>query len=125
MDDGRSPLDDSHISYSISSKHAEGDVDKAYEILVLFQESLDGVIKPYNPDIQMKGAENRSGVTCYLDALLFAMFARLGSFEPMLYTTFDDEPCRRLSTLIRLWVNMLRSGMLIHTDVVSKQTLCQ
>lgn len=63
------------------------------------------------------GAINRENVTCYLDSLLFAMFARLGSFEPMLYTTFDDEPRRRLSTLIRLWVNMLRSGKLIQTDI--------
>jgi hypothetical protein len=67
----------------------------------------------------MLGAENREDVTCYLDSLLFAMFAKLESFEPLLYTNFDDEPRRRLSTLIRLWVNMLRTGKLIQTDVVS------
>ena len=67
----------------------------------------------------MRGAENREGVTCYLDSLLFSMFARLGSFEPILYTHFEDEPRCRLSVLIRLWVNMLRKGMLIQTDVVS------
>lgn len=87
-------------------------------MVVLFQESVEGVIKPYNPSVHMEGAENREGVTCYLDALLFSMFARLGSFEPILYTIFDDEPRRRLSTLIRLWVNMLRTGKLIQTDVV-------
>jgi hypothetical protein len=111
-------IDESQIEYALETKYADGDVDKAYEMLVLFQESAEGIVRPYNPDIHMLGAENRGAVTCYLDALLFAMFARLGSFEPILYTQFDDEPRRRLSTLIRLWVNMLRSGKLIQTDIV-------
>ncbi len=84
-------------------------------------ESIQGVIKPYNPAVKLLGAENREKVTCYLDSLLFAMFGRLQSFEPVLYKTFTDEPRRRLSTLIRLWVNMLRTGKLIQTDIVSLQ----
>ncbi len=87
-------------------------------MLVLFQESVEGIVRSYDPNIHMLGAENRGAVTCYLDSLLFAMFARLGSFEPILYTQFEDEPRRRLSTLIRLWVNMLRTGKLIQTDIV-------
>jgi hypothetical protein len=110
-------IDDGQISYALS-KQADGDVDQALEMVLLFQESVEGVIKPYNAGVHMRGAENRQGVTCYLDSLLFAMFARLGSFEPILYTQFNDEPRRRLSTLIRLWVNMLRSGKLIQTDIV-------
>lgn len=112
-------LDDSQIHYALTTKYSCGDADRAFEILLLFQESVDGVVKPYDPTTQMLGAENREGVTCYLDALLFSMFARLGSFEPILYTTFDDEPRRRLSTMIRLWVNLLRTGKLIQTDMVS------
>lgn len=80
--------------------------------------SLSGKIVRYNPDIQMLGAENRGNVTCYLDALLFAMFAKIGSFECMLKNDSLDEPQRRLATLLRLWVNMLRSGKLIETDMV-------
>lgn len=99
-------------------------MDRAYELVLLFQQSVEGIIKPYNPNITMRGAENRFNVTCYLDALLFAMFARLESFEPILYTAFDDEPRRRLATLIRLWVNMLRSGMLIQTDIVGDHLIC-
>jgi hypothetical protein len=95
-----------------------GDVDKAFELLVLFQESVEGIIKHYDPSVPMLGAVNRSNVTCYLDALLFAMFARMDNFEPILCTTLEDEPKRRLSTLIRLWVNMLRTGKLIPTDIV-------
>jgi hypothetical protein len=84
---------------------------------------MDGLIKPYNKEIVMKGAENRENVTCYLDALLFGMFAQMASFETILHNNFDEEPKRRLSFLIRLWVNMLRSGKLIETDVVCKSPL--
>ena len=119
---GYSGIDDEQINYALGSKFADGNVDKAFEILVLFQESVEGIIKPYSPSVPMLGAVNRHNVTCYLDALLFAMFARMDNFEPILCTTLEDEPKRRLSTLIRLWVNMLRTGKLIPTDIVgSKQ----
>ncbi|KAK9235547.1 ubiquitin carboxyl-terminal hydrolase-domain-containing protein [Lipomyces kononenkoae] len=70
--------------------------------------------------LPMLGAENLNYVTCYLDSLLFAMYARLESFEPILYKVYDDGPLRRLSTLIRMWVNMLRAGKLITTDVMDQ-----
>jgi hypothetical protein len=89
--------------------------------LVLFQESVEGIIKRYDASVPMLGAVNRSNVTCYLDALLFAMFARMDNFEPILCTTLEDEPKRRLSTLIRLWVNMLRTGKLIPIDIVGSK----
>lgn len=113
-------IGESQIEYALETKYADGDPNRAFEMLILFQESVEGIVRQYNPDVHMLGAENRGAVTCYLDALLFAMFARLGSFEPILYTQFDDEPRRRLSTLIRLWVNMLRSGKLIQTDIVCR-----
>jgi hypothetical protein len=65
----------------------------------------------------MLGAENRGAVTCYLDSLLFAMFAKLESFECMLKNDLPDEPPRKLAALLRLWVNMLRSGKLIEADM--------
>ena len=58
-------------------------------------------------------------VTCYLDALLFAMFARLDAFEAMLYDNFDDEPRKKLAAILRLWVNLLRTGQLIKVELVS------
>lgn len=119
---GYTDIGDHQLQYGLFSKHADGDIDKAMELIILYQESVEGVIKPYNPAVDMKGAVNNGGVTCWLDSLLFAMFARLPSFEPILYTIYDDEPRRRLSTLIRLWVNMLRSGMLIQTDVVCSRS---
>lgn len=94
------------------------DLDKAYDLLVLANESLEGELKDYNPNIPMLGAINRNMVTCYLDALLFAMFARLDSFEAMLYDNFEDEPRKKLAAVLRLWVNLLRSGQLIKVDLV-------
>lgn len=67
----------------------------------------------------MLGAINRNMVTCYLDALLFAMFARLDSFEAMLFDNFSDEPRKKLAGILRLWVNLLRTGRLIRVDLVS------
>lgn len=80
---------------------------------------MAGKVAHYNPQIEMVGAENRGNVTCYLDSLLFAMFAKLDAFECMLKNDFTDEPRRKLVTLLRLWVNMLRSGKMIHADMVS------
>lgn len=123
--DGYINIGDQQLQYGLFSKHADGDVDKAVELVKLFQESVEGVIKKYDPTLEMKGAVNNQGVTCWLDSLLFGMFAQLPSFEPILYTIYDDEPRRRLSTLLRLWVNMLRTGMLIQTDVVCWRFICQ
>jgi len=107
-----------HIRYALSSKYAEGDIAKAIELIRLQQEAFAGIIAPYNPHVRMLGAENRGAVTCYLDSLLFAMFSKIEAFECMLKNDLADEPQRNLAALIRLWVNMLRSGKLIRTDMV-------
>ncbi|RFU25989.1 hypothetical protein B7463_g10353, partial [Scytalidium lignicola] len=117
---GYEKIEDEEVTDALDSKYADGNVEKAVEMAILYRESVDGIIKPYNPDVHMKGAVNRQNVTCYLDTLLFSMFGRLSSFEPILYTQFEDEPRRRLATLIRLWVNMLRTGKLIQTDITKK-----
>jgi hypothetical protein len=101
------------------------DLDKAYDLLVLANESLEGELKDYDPKVSMLGAISRNMVTCYLDALLFAMFARLDSFEAMLYDNFEDEPRRKLAAVLRLWVNMLRTGQLIRVELVSRHTSCR
>ncbi|KAI0490632.1 cysteine proteinase [Xylaria cf. heliscus] len=111
-------LHDDYILYALNSKYSSNDIDKAIELLELVQASLAGEILGYNPAIGMLGAENRGNVTCYLDALLFAMFAKLDAFECMLKTEIrDGEPRKKLAVLLRLWVNMLRSGKLIETDM--------
>lgn len=109
---------DADISYALHAPYAEGDPEKAFGLMMLLKESEEGLIKAYKPTIKMLGAVNREGTTCYLDSLLFAMFARLGCFEAMLYVTFEDEKKKRLATLLRLWINSLRLGKLITTDIV-------
>lgn len=85
---------------------------------MLFEDSVEGILRDYNPTVKLLGAENRENVTCYLDALLFAMFARLDSFEAMLFDEFPEENRKKLAAILRFWVNMLRSGKLITTDIV-------
>lgn len=116
--DGITDLGDGQLEQGLSCMNASGDVDKAIEMVKLFQDSVEGIVKNYDPSVEMKGAVNKNNVTCWLDSLLFAMFAQLPSFEPILCTVYEDEPRRRLSTVLRLWVNMLRTGMLIETDIV-------
>ncbi|CAK7219164.1 hypothetical protein SBRCBS47491_003753 [Sporothrix bragantina] len=106
-----------HIRFALLSKYSEGDVDSAIDLIRLQQQAFSGVLLPYNPNVEMVGAENREFVTCYLDALLFAMYAKLEAFDCMLKNEQLDENQRNLAALIRLWVNMLRSGKLIRTDM--------
>ncbi|WEW56592.1 hypothetical protein PRK78_002039 [Emydomyces testavorans] len=108
------------IRYALQSKYADGDAEKAFELMLVIQDSIEGILRTYRPSTKLLGAENRLGVTCYLDALLFAMFARLDFFEGVLYKPFDDEPRRNLVILLRLWVNLLRSGKLITTDITKE-----
>lgn len=117
MQDDDAPED--HVRTALNSRFAAGDVDKAAELMTLQRTSLEGQIVPCSPKVQMVGAENRGAVTCYLDSLLFAMFAKLSAFECMLKDNPEqDQAKRKLAFLLRLWVNMLRTGKLIHTDMV-------
>ena len=112
-------MQEENIRYALRSQYASGDVAKAIEMLQLQQISFSGTILPYDPSVRMLGAENRGAVTCYLDSLLFAMFAKLESFECMLKGDSLDEAPKRLALFLRLWVNLLRSGKLIEADMVS------
>lgn len=114
-------LNREQINGALLSPYAQGDVDKAFDLLMMIEDSIEGILYPYDNTIKLVGAVNRMGVTCYLDALLFAMFARLDFFEAILYRPFTEnsDPRRKLVILLRLWVNLLRSGRLITTDIVS------
>jgi hypothetical protein len=109
---------DSHIEYALRSLVTAGDVDKAVDFILLFRDTISGEIKPIDPTIKMLGAVNREMVTCYIDSLLFAMFARLDSFESILSVEFPDNNTNTLANIIRFWVNMLRTGRLVTTDIV-------
>lgn len=112
---GINTITEANAAYALGITNEDED---AFQLCVLLQDTYEGLVTPYNPSAKLLGAVNRDGVTCYLDALLFAMFARLDSFEAMLYKSLEDPARKRLAGLLRLWVNMLRSGRLITTDIV-------
>ena len=116
---GITNITEANIEYALRAPSAKGDVEEAYKTCMLLEDTYEGLLKNYNPHTKLLGAVNREGVTCYLDALLFAMFARLDSFEAMLYDSLEDPARKKLAGLLRLWVNMLRTGRLITVDVVS------
>lgn len=107
---------EAQIQYALSQH--PNDLDQVYNLLLLANDSFEGILKDYDPNLKMLGAINRNMVTCYLDALLFAMFARLDSFEAMLFDNFSDEPRKKLAATLRLWVNLLRTGRLIGVELV-------
>ena len=112
-------IPEDHIHDILAMNYANGDPQKAAEFIELEQQSINGIIAPYNPEIKLLGSENNGYVTCYLDSLLFSMFAKLEAYESILKNTFPtDDPRYKLVNLLRLWVNMLRLGKLIHTDIV-------
>lgn len=101
------------------TRFAEGDPRRTAEFIDMEQKATSGQIVSYDPSVEMVGAENRGAVTCYLDALLFAMFAKMDAFECILKNDFPPDDHRiKLVNLLRIWVNMLRTGKLIRTDMV-------
>ncbi|KAK5945443.1 hypothetical protein PMZ80_002648 [Knufia obscura] len=110
-------LKDAQIQWALRSQVARGDVDTTLILLNAMSDASEGLLTSFNPSVRLKGAVNRQAVTCFLDSTLFSMFSRLDSFEAMLYNSFEDVAKERLAFLLRLWVNMLRSGLLITTDV--------
>lgn len=118
-----STVTQSYVEDILRLSSINGNSDKAFELLLSFQDSVNGVLHDYNPDTKLLGAVNRENVTCYLDSLLFSMFARVDSFEGILACEYQDPAKRALVILLRLWVNMLRTGKLITTDIVRTTTL--
>ncbi|KAK4621589.1 hypothetical protein CLAFUW4_06882 [Fulvia fulva] len=114
---GVNTMVESNARYALRVVSPQGNGEEAFKLLMLLEDTYEGIVTPYSPPTKLLGAVNRENVTCYLDALLFAMFARLDSFEAMLYENFDDIPRKKLAGLLRLWVNMLRTGRLIATDI--------
>lgn len=115
---GYANIPDARIEYILRAKNVDGDVDKAWQLWRIFDDAVAGTIRPFDPNVAILGAENRERVTCYIDALLFAMLVKADVFEALLYQEFQDEPRKKLVTLLRLWVNMLRAGKLITADIV-------
>lgn len=112
----------------LKSPFTQGELRKTFILIRFFQMSTEGLfLTNSNQDklgatITFHGAENWENVMCYLDALLFSMFANLESFEPVLFISnqHPNHLVEQLSALLRLYVNLLRSGNLITTDVTAR-----
>ena len=115
---GIQTFNEADVTYVLKSGYIDGDTKRAFDSLILLNDSVEGVVRPYDPRVSLLGAVNWNGVSCYLDAILFAMFARLDSFEAMLYKDYEDVKSNNLATLIRIWVNTVRAGKLADADVV-------
>jgi hypothetical protein len=109
-------LKDAHIIWALRSYFARANADSAYDFLMILSDSSEFIVRDYDPQVKLLGSENREAVTCYLDSVLFSIFAKLDSFEAMLLNDFPDRPRARLGLLLRVWVNLLRSGKLITAE---------
>lgn len=113
------------IQALLCSPFNDGDLIRTFHLIRYFQLSSQGMfITNENIDtsgnvIRYIGADNWENVMCYMDSLLFAMFSNLDSFEPILFLSNQsaDPLLNRLSTLLRVYVNLLRSGNIIRVDL--------
>lgn len=104
---------------------------KAYHFIRYFQISECGFFITNNgversgAEIKLVGAENWENVLCYFDSLIFSMFANLDSFEPILFilNQHADPLVTQLLGLLRVYVNLMRLGNLITTDIT--QRICE
>lgn len=115
---GNNDVPESRIQHALRSKSANGDIKEALRLLLLYEDSVAGVLRSYDPTIKMLGAENWEKTTCWLDTVLFAMFAKTDVFEAVLHQQYEDESKKQMVIMLRLWVNLLRSGKLIPIDLV-------
>ncbi|CAM9148995.1 unnamed protein product, partial [Phaeothamnion confervicola] len=95
---------------------------------------LEPVLRPGRPGpagrlpAPLRGAEN-GGNTCYIDSLLFAMFATLDAFDWLLLKPLQDKdpPAVRLLQMhLRFFVSQLRRGAVIpaeHAQLVRRQLI--
>ncbi|CAG8571329.1 2427_t:CDS:2, partial [Acaulospora colombiana] len=84
------------------------------------EEAEEGLISDIQKTVVMLGAENDRLTSCYIDSLLFAMFARTKSFDGMLFVQPEGPNARGLQTHLRLFVNRLRTGEYISAYMIKQ-----
>ncbi|KAG0301033.1 hypothetical protein BGZ98_008673 [Dissophora globulifera] len=137
--------DEETAEYLLSSY--QWNIDHTMQYCQDLIQAVQGSLVPVRQEIQLGGAVNDQMTSCYIDSLLFAMFARLSAFEGLLNVNLDAEsdsdsdsggevarvdPRREeekqdallhthlLQTWLRMFVNQLRSGRLIQAHVVKE-----
>jgi hypothetical protein len=71
-----------------------------------------GLLLPPDPSIHLQGMVNSHGTSCYLDALMFALFATQTLFDPLLNHSTS------LGTACRMYVNHLRQGYMVTAPII-------
>ncbi|KAF9568113.1 hypothetical protein EC968_003086 [Mortierella alpina] len=135
--------DEETADYLLSSYR--WDIDQTLQYCQDLVQAVHGTLVPVQQETKLNGAVNDQMTSCYIDALLFAMFARLSAFEGLLNVNLDAEDdsdsdgsgeveesrreeerqehllhTHRLQTWLRMFVNQLRSGRLIQAHVVKE-----
>lgn len=122
---------DENIVVAYNCNFSGQNIDKAVVLLQAFIDAANGKIDSIVQHMtiaktgveepvlfRLQGADNRNGVTCYLDSLLFCLFARQNDFEPLLARQYPAHPeLDTLTTLLRMYVNLMRQGKHITTDI--------
>ncbi|CAI2162147.1 13799_t:CDS:2 [Funneliformis geosporum] len=96
------------------------DVREVAEYCSDLREAEEGIIVDIQKDIVMLGCENDRVTSCYIDSVLFAMFARIQSFDGLLFVQAEGMNARSLQTQLRLFVNRLRSGKFMSAYIIKQ-----
>ncbi|KAG0352166.1 hypothetical protein BG005_008363 [Podila minutissima] len=135
--------DEETADYLLSSY--QWDINLTLQYCQDLVEAVQGTLLPIHQETHLSGAVNDQMTSCYIDALLFAMFARLTAFEGLLNVNLDGDSdsdsdgsgkvgapkaitekqemllrTHRLQTWLRMFVNQLRSGKLVQAHVVKE-----
>ncbi|KAI7867664.1 hypothetical protein BDF14DRAFT_1726055 [Spinellus fusiger] len=80
-------------------------------VFTIGQSKVSGLPKPTD---NLMGCENHAQSSCYIDALLFAMYISLSAFDTLLVHRLENErENQELQRQLRNLVNTLRSGNLV------------
>ncbi|KAI8604339.1 hypothetical protein EDD21DRAFT_300982 [Dissophora ornata] len=123
FEDAGHPADEETAEYLLS--FYQWNFDQTMQYCRDLVQAVQGTLVPVQQDIPLSGAVNDQMTSCYIDSLLFAMFARLSAFEGLLNVNLDPESdsdihTHLLQTWLRMFVNQLRSGRLIQAHVVKE-----
>ncbi|KAI1318125.1 hypothetical protein EDD11_007177 [Mortierella claussenii] len=81
--------DEETAAYLLSSY--QWDIDQTMQYCQDLVQAVQGTLVPVQQETPLSGAINDQMTSCYIDALLFAMFARLSAFEGLLNVNLDVD----------------------------------
>ncbi|KAI7871259.1 hypothetical protein BDF14DRAFT_1878653 [Spinellus fusiger] len=112
-------LEDSTIQSVLEAN--DWNMRKARVELENYEEAALGLLRPLPDATQVfLGSVNDQNTSCYINSLLFAMYANLTTFDPLLTydTTSEELEKQKLQIYLRLYVNTLRKGHLVKGDFI-------